>query len=63
MCRSTASDLAVDRRILEHDDRDIESNVELIAEEFRMGFEAVDRIPRPAANQSRMPQRQIPTEA
>jgi uncharacterized protein (TIGR00730 family) len=49
MCRSTASDLAVDRRILEHDDRDIESNVELIAEEFRMGFEAVDRIPRPAA--------------
>ena len=41
--------MAVDRRILEHDDRDIEEHVELIAEELRMGFEAVDRIPRPAA--------------
>jgi len=41
--------VAVDRRILEHDDRDIEQHVELIAEELRMGFEAVDRIPRPAA--------------
>ena len=41
--------MAVDRRILEHDDRDIEQHVELIAEELRMGFEAVDRIPRPAA--------------
>ena len=41
--------MAVDRRILEHDDRDIEGHVELIAEELRMGFEAVDRIPRPAA--------------
>jgi len=41
--------VAVDRRILEHDDRDIEKNVALIAEELRIGFEAVDRIPRPAA--------------
>jgi uncharacterized protein (TIGR00730 family) len=41
--------VAVDRRILEHDDRDIERHVELIVEELRMGFEAVDRIPRPAA--------------
>jgi uncharacterized protein (TIGR00730 family) len=41
--------VAVDRRILEHDDRDIEQHVELIAEELRKGFEAVDRIPRPAA--------------
>ena len=41
--------MAVDRRILEHDDRDIEQHVELIAEELRKGFEAVDRIPRPAA--------------
>jgi uncharacterized protein (TIGR00730 family) len=39
----------VDRRILEHDERDIEQQVSLIAEELRMGFEAVDRIPRPAA--------------
>ncbi len=41
--------MAVDRRILEHDDRDIEQHVELIAEELRKGFEAVDRVPRPAA--------------
>jgi uncharacterized protein (TIGR00730 family) len=41
--------VAVDRRILEHDDRDIEGHVELIAEELRRGFEAVERIPRPAA--------------
>jgi uncharacterized protein (TIGR00730 family) len=41
--------VAVDRRILEHDDRDIEQHVALIAEELRMGFEAVDQIPRPAA--------------
>ena len=40
--------MAVDSRILEHDERDIEQHVELIAEELRMGFEAVDRIPRPA---------------
>jgi uncharacterized protein (TIGR00730 family) len=41
--------VAVDRSILEHGDRDIESHVQLIAEELRTGFEAVDRIPRPAA--------------
>jgi uncharacterized protein (TIGR00730 family) len=41
--------VAVDRRILEHDDRDIEQHVGLIAEELRRGFEAVNRIPRPAA--------------
>ena len=41
--------MAVDRRILEHDDREIEQHVELIAKELRLGFEAVDRIPRPAA--------------
>jgi hypothetical protein len=41
--------MAVDRRILEHDERDVEKHVELIAEELRMGFEAVNRIPRPAA--------------
>jgi uncharacterized protein (TIGR00730 family) len=41
--------VAVDRGILEHDDREIEQHIELIAEEIRMGFEAVDRIPRPAA--------------
>jgi uncharacterized protein (TIGR00730 family) len=41
--------VAVDRSILEHGDRDIESHVQLIAEELRRGFEAVDRIPRPAA--------------
>jgi uncharacterized protein (TIGR00730 family) len=41
--------VAVDRDILEHDDREIEQHVELIAQEIRMGFEAVDRIPGPAA--------------
>jgi uncharacterized protein (TIGR00730 family) len=41
--------VSIDRRILEHDDRDIEQHVALIAEELRLGFEAVDRIPRPAA--------------
>jgi uncharacterized protein (TIGR00730 family) len=37
-----------DRRILEHDHGDLAEHVELIAEEFRKGFEAVDRIRRPA---------------
>jgi uncharacterized protein (TIGR00730 family) len=41
--------VAVDRRILEHDYTNVDEQVELIAEELRMGFEAVDRIPRPAA--------------
>jgi uncharacterized protein (TIGR00730 family) len=37
-----------DRRILEHERGDLSAQIELIAEEFRMGFEAVDRIKRPA---------------
>jgi uncharacterized protein (TIGR00730 family) len=37
-----------DRRILEHDHGDNAAHVEMIAGEFRMGFEAVDKIPRPA---------------
>jgi uncharacterized protein (TIGR00730 family) len=40
--------VAVDRQILEHDDAALDSHVEMIAREFRKGFEAVDRIPRPA---------------
>jgi uncharacterized protein (TIGR00730 family) len=40
--------MAVDRQILEHDDVDLAEHVATIAEEFRMGFEAVDRVPRPA---------------
>jgi uncharacterized protein (TIGR00730 family) len=40
--------LAVDRRILEHDNGDVEAHVEMIAGEFRKGFEAVAQIPRPA---------------
>ncbi len=41
--------MAVDRRILEHEPADHKAHVELIAEELLRGFEAVDRIPRPAA--------------
>ena len=41
--------MAVDRRILEHDVLAVDAHVELIAEELRLGFEAVDRIPAPAA--------------
>jgi uncharacterized protein (TIGR00730 family) len=41
--------MAVDRRILEHERGDLAAQIELIAEEFRRGFEAVDRIERPAA--------------
>ena len=37
-----------DRRILEGEDGGIARNVALIAEEFRLGFELVDRIDRPA---------------
>jgi uncharacterized protein (TIGR00730 family) len=40
--------VAVDRQILEHEDVDLAEHVAMIAEEFRMGFEAVDRVPRPA---------------
>ena len=37
-----------DRRILEHRDLEIPSHVALIAEEFRIGFELVESIDRPA---------------
>jgi uncharacterized protein (TIGR00730 family) len=40
--------MAVDRRILQHDAADLDAHVALIAEELRMGFDAVDRVPRPA---------------
>jgi uncharacterized protein (TIGR00730 family) len=41
--------MAVDRRILEHERGDLAAQIDMIAEEFRRGFEAVDRIDRPAA--------------
>jgi uncharacterized protein (TIGR00730 family) len=37
-----------DRQILSAEDAQLERNVELIADEFRRGFELVDRIPKPA---------------
>jgi hypothetical protein len=37
-----------DRRILEHERGDPAAHIAMIAEEFRKGFEAVDRIKRPA---------------
>jgi uncharacterized protein (TIGR00730 family) len=37
-----------DRRLFLREDPDLERHVELIADEFRRGFEAVDRIDRPA---------------
>ena len=40
--------MSVDRHILEHDEVDLDAHVALIAEEFRMGFEAVEKVPRPA---------------
>jgi uncharacterized protein (TIGR00730 family) len=40
--------MAIDRRILEHEAAGLDGHVAMIAEEFRMGFEAVDRVPRPA---------------
>src|SRR4051812_33117290 len=40
--------MSVDRHILEHDEVDPDAHVAMIAEEFRMGFEAVDKVPRPA---------------
>ena len=39
---------AVDKRILERVDLDQEAHVAMIAEELRRGFDAVDRVPRPA---------------
>ena len=38
-----------DRRILEHERGDLAEHIEMIAEEFCKGFEAVDQIKRPAA--------------
>ncbi len=38
-----------DRQILEHEHGDDAAHIEMIAEEFRRGFQAVDRIRRPAA--------------
>ena len=38
-----------DRQILEHERGDLDGHIGMIAEEFRKGFEAVDRIKRPAA--------------
>src|SRR6476646_1201262 len=40
--------MSVDRHILEHDEVDLDAHIALIAEEFRTGFEAVDKVPRPA---------------
>ncbi|HZP29863.1 MAG TPA: TIGR00730 family Rossman fold protein, partial [Acidimicrobiia bacterium] len=40
--------MAVDRHLLEHDHGDVDAHVEMIAAEFRKGFEAVARIPPPA---------------
>jgi uncharacterized protein (TIGR00730 family) len=41
--------MSTDRRILEHERGDPAAHIELIASEFRKGFEAVDEIPQPAA--------------
>jgi uncharacterized protein (TIGR00730 family) len=41
--------VSVDKTILEHVYGSVEEHVALIADELRIGFEAVDRIPRPAA--------------
>ena len=53
-----------DRRILEHEHGDIAAHVEMIAGEFRKGFEAVDQIPRPAVTvfgSARIPRRPLTT--
>jgi uncharacterized protein (TIGR00730 family) len=39
---------AVDKKILEHVDPNADTHIAMIAEELRRGFEAVDRVPRPA---------------
>jgi uncharacterized protein (TIGR00730 family) len=39
---------SLDRKLLEHRDLAIEEHVAMISDEFRKGFEAVDRVPRPA---------------
>jgi uncharacterized protein (TIGR00730 family) len=40
--------MATDRQILERDHEDLDADVAMIAEEFRLGFEAVEHVPRPA---------------
>jgi uncharacterized protein (TIGR00730 family) len=40
--------MATDRQILEREPVDLDAHVAMIAEEFRLGFEAVDKVPRPA---------------
>jgi uncharacterized protein (TIGR00730 family) len=40
--------MATDRQILQRDDEDLDADVAIIAEEFRLGFEAVEHVPRPA---------------
>jgi uncharacterized protein (TIGR00730 family) len=40
--------MATDRQILEREHVDLDAHVAMIAEEFRLGFEAVERVPRPA---------------
>jgi uncharacterized protein (TIGR00730 family) len=40
--------MATDRQILEREPVDLEAHVAMIAEEFRVGFEEVERVPRPA---------------
>jgi uncharacterized protein (TIGR00730 family) len=40
--------MAIDQRILEHETTGLDAHVAMIAEELRIGFEAVDRVPRPA---------------
>ena len=42
--------MVADRRILASDEHELEADVALIADEFRAGFEAVNRIDRPAAS-------------
>jgi uncharacterized protein (TIGR00730 family) len=40
--------MAIDQRILEHETTALDAHVAVIADELRIGFEAVDRVPRPA---------------
>jgi uncharacterized protein (TIGR00730 family) len=40
--------MAIDQRILEHETIALDAHVAVIADELRIGFEAVERVPRPA---------------
>jgi uncharacterized protein (TIGR00730 family) len=40
--------MALDQRVLEHETSARDTHVAMIADELRIGFEAVDRVPRPA---------------